>query len=86
MTELPTLQVYPFPLSMLAFYFLLPGMDVDVRLGLQDQLVDLIMRVLVNHDELHYYQVRIVSFLHFHEMLIVTGYKFSTIVLYNALV
>lgn len=33
-----------------------PGMDVDVRLGLQDQLVDLIMRVLVNHDELHYYQ------------------------------
>lgn len=33
-----------------------PGMDVDIRLGLQDQLVDLIMRVLVNHDELHYYQ------------------------------
>ena len=33
------------------------GMDVDIRLGLQDQLVDLIMRVLVNHDELHYYQV-----------------------------
>ncbi|XP_052816500.1 TBC1 domain family member 20-like [Mya arenaria] len=33
-----------------------PGMDEDVRLGLQDQLVDLIMRVLVRHDELHYYQ------------------------------
>ncbi|WAR12306.1 TBC20-like protein, partial [Mya arenaria] len=31
-------------------------MDEDVRLGLQDQLVDLIMRVLVRHDELHYYQ------------------------------
>lgn len=33
-----------------------PGMDEDIRLGLQDQLVELIMRVLVRHDELHYYQ------------------------------
>ncbi|KAK3603414.1 hypothetical protein CHS0354_009393 [Potamilus streckersoni] len=33
-----------------------PGMDENIRLGLQDQLVDLIMRVLVNHEELHYYQ------------------------------
>ncbi|KAL4234462.1 hypothetical protein ACF0H5_006108 [Mactra antiquata] len=33
-----------------------PGMDDNIRLGLQDQLVDLIMRVLVRHDELHYYQ------------------------------
>ncbi|CAG2208229.1 GYP8 [Mytilus edulis] len=33
-----------------------PGMDDDVRLALQDQLIDLIMRVLVNHEELHYYQ------------------------------
>ena len=32
-------------------------MDDDVRLALQDQLIDLIMRVLVNHEELHYYQV-----------------------------
>lgn len=37
------------------------GMDEDVRLGLQDQLVDLIMRVLVRHDELHYYQVSSVA-------------------------
>lgn len=33
-----------------------PDMDENIRLGLQDQLVDLIMRVLVRHDELHYYQ------------------------------
>ncbi|XP_060596413.1 TBC1 domain family member 20-like [Ruditapes philippinarum] len=33
-----------------------PDMDDNIRLGLQDQLVDLIMRVLVRHDELHYYQ------------------------------
>ena len=33
------------------------GMDDDVRLALQDQLIDLIVRVLVNHEELHYYQV-----------------------------
>ncbi|XP_053391429.1 TBC1 domain family member 20-like [Mercenaria mercenaria] len=31
-------------------------MDENIRLGLQDQLVDLIMRVLVRHEELHYYQ------------------------------
>ncbi|XP_062594238.1 TBC1 domain family member 20-like [Saccostrea cucullata] len=33
-----------------------PGMDEDVRMSYQDQLVDLIMRVLVQHNELHYYQ------------------------------
>ena len=33
------------------------GMDTDVRLGLQDQLIDVIMWVLVSHPELHYYQV-----------------------------
>jgi len=45
-------------------------MDEDIRLGLQDQLVDLIMRVLVRHDELHYYQVSIVTIatnnMHYH--------------------
>lgn len=34
-----------------------PGMDDDVRLSLQDQLVELIMRVLVRNRDLHYYQV-----------------------------
>lgn len=33
-----------------------PGMNEDVRLSLQDQLVDCIMRVLVSKTELHYYQ------------------------------
>lgn len=33
-----------------------PGMEDDERFALQDQLVDLIMRVLVNRPELHYYQ------------------------------
>ncbi|XP_048741525.2 TBC1 domain family member 20-like [Ostrea edulis] len=33
-----------------------PGMEEEVRMSYQDQLVDLIMRVLVEHDELHYYQ------------------------------
>ncbi|XP_064598713.1 TBC1 domain family member 20-like [Liolophura sinensis] len=33
-----------------------PGMEEEKRLGLQDQLVDVIMRILVNHNELHYYQ------------------------------
>jgi hypothetical protein len=31
-------------------------MEEEVRMSYQDQLVDLIMRVLVEHDELHYYQ------------------------------
>lgn len=33
------------------------GMDEDIRLSMQDQLVDVIMWVLVTHPELHYYQV-----------------------------
>nr|XP_022340816.1 TBC1 domain family member 20-like [Crassostrea virginica] len=33
-----------------------PGMEEEVRMSYQDQLVDLIMRVLVEHEELHYYQ------------------------------
>lgn len=33
-----------------------PGMEDDKRLALQDKLVDLILRVLVRHPELHYYQ------------------------------
>ena len=33
------------------------GMDEDVRLSLQDQLVDVIMRVLCARPQLHYYQV-----------------------------
>ncbi|KAK3085954.1 hypothetical protein FSP39_011254 [Pinctada imbricata] len=33
-----------------------PGMDEDIRLSYQDQLIDTIMRVLVRHEELHYYQ------------------------------
>lgn len=33
-----------------------PGMEEEVRMSYQDQLVDLIMRVLVQHEELHYYQ------------------------------
>lgn len=33
-----------------------PGMETEVRLGLQDQLTDVIMWVLVSHPELHYYQ------------------------------
>ncbi|XP_050396764.1 TBC1 domain family member 20 [Patella vulgata] len=33
-----------------------PGMDDDERFALQDILVDVIMRVLVNNSELHYYQ------------------------------
>lgn len=33
-----------------------PGMEEQHRLSLQDKLVDLIMRVLVRHPELHYYQ------------------------------
>lgn len=32
------------------------GMEEEVRMSYQDQLVDLIMRVLVQHEELHYYQ------------------------------
>ncbi|XP_041376061.1 TBC1 domain family member 20-like isoform X2 [Gigantopelta aegis] len=33
-----------------------PGMQDDQRMALQDQLVDVIMRVLVKNPELHYYQ------------------------------
>lgn len=33
-----------------------PGMEDDKRLALQDKLIDLILRVLVRHPELHYYQ------------------------------
>lgn len=33
-----------------------PGMEVDVRMAMQDQLVDCIMRTLVHHEDLHYYQ------------------------------
>ncbi|XP_076469786.1 TBC1 domain family member 20-like isoform X2 [Babylonia areolata] len=33
-----------------------PGMEETHRLSLQDKLVDVIMRVLVRHPELHYYQ------------------------------
>lgn len=34
------------------------GMEESHRLALQDKLVDVIMRVLVRHPELHYYQVK----------------------------
>ena len=37
------------------------GMDDDVRLSLQDQLVDCIMRVLNARPHLHYYQVRLLN-------------------------
>ena len=37
--------------------FCVAGMDEDIRLAMQDQLVDVIMWVLVTHSELHYYQV-----------------------------
>ncbi|KAL5021974.1 hypothetical protein ScPMuIL_001129 [Solemya velum] len=33
-----------------------PGMEENLRMSLQDQLVDVIMRVLVHRPELHYYQ------------------------------
>ncbi|XP_046553511.1 TBC1 domain family member 20-like [Haliotis rubra] len=33
-----------------------PGMEESHRMAMQDQLVDCIMRVLVKHEELHYYQ------------------------------
>ena len=33
-------------------------MEESHRLALQDKLVDVIMRVLVRHPELHYYQVK----------------------------
>lgn len=32
-------------------------METDTRMAMQDQLVDVIMRVLVANEELHYYQV-----------------------------
>ncbi len=34
-----------------------PGMEESDRLGYQDQLIDVIMRVLCANPELHYYQV-----------------------------
>lgn len=34
-----------------------PGIDDDYRLVLMDQLTTLIIRVLMKHPELHYYQV-----------------------------
>ncbi|XP_074644198.1 TBC1 domain family member 20-like [Tubulanus polymorphus] len=33
-----------------------PGMEDDIRLAMQDELVDVIMRVLVHHPQLHYFQ------------------------------
>ena len=35
------------------------GMEEETRMALQDQLVDVIMRVLVANPELHYYQVKL---------------------------
>ena len=34
------------------------GMEDLKRMALQDQMVDVILRVLVEHDDLHYYQVK----------------------------
>lgn len=39
-----------------------PGIDDDYRLVLMDQLTTLIIRVLMKHPELHYYQARSISF------------------------
>ena len=44
------------------FTVVLLGMKERHRLSLQDKLVDVIMRVLVRHPELHYYQVKVQSF------------------------
>ena len=39
-----------------------PGMEETVRLSMQDQLVDCIMRVLCARPQLHYYQVNLSRF------------------------
>ena len=57
-----------------------PGMDEEVRLSYQDQLVDCIMWVLVSHDYLHYYQVaHLFSYYRFLSLQWFTSYLSSCI-------